>query len=110
MPKYKTQESSYDFRFTDIEALSKADIQKRLNEIREPDASDLFLTWQLLSRLAPSNFNQKDIEAIKQLALSSHTLKIDKANWELVTQLVQKNHKKIKLKIKKESLATFFLP
>ena len=112
--KYKNSESkktmAFDFRFTDFSALPKRDLMKSLKEGEKPSSSQLFLFWQILSTYPPTLFKKKDLGAIRNLALSSQTLKPDQESWINTQKIVEKLVKGMSWKRDSENLATFFLP
>lgn len=100
LPKFKNIPSSYDFRFTDYNAVN---ISNYLENVSMPNPSDLFLFWQIISESKKLN------PAIKKLAKDSQGLKIDIKIWNKVRLFCKKMHKP-KKNVNSHLLGNFFLP
>ena len=87
-PKYrgnlKSDERSRDFRFTDVLSVDPKFVLGILRRADEPDASALFLFWQLLGASRPESLSSAERAAVRALAASCQTTAPDVAAWAIV--------------------------
>jgi hypothetical protein len=111
--KYEGQKGEFDFRFTDIQALTRQEILESLNKITNPTPSGLFLFWQILSSFETKRFDRRTLGHFAKLAKASNDNVPLKEIWNLVQPTVLSAAKGPHFSpgpVDKAALSTFFLP
>jgi hypothetical protein len=104
-----------DYRFTDFRALDPDRWKRDLEEALQPDASSLFLLWQLASSLEPGEWDEKHLRLFADLQKNANSVsqgvQLDSDLWRLSHEAVLRQSEKISEAPPRADLrACFFLP
>lgn len=108
LKKYKTLKKS-DYRFTDFRSQEKKIWKENLESVQAPNASQLFLFWQIASSI--QEWSEDQMRLFGELHKSSNTKKTNEDLWKMTQEVLIKNLERLKdLPPSGELRACFFLP
>ncbi len=111
--KYQTKRDDFDFRFTDVQALTRKEVLESLTKTKNPSSSSLFLFWQILSTFETKRFDRRTLSLFAKLAKASNDNSPFKESWSFVQSTIQSAAKGPHFSpgpVDKATLSTFFLP
>ncbi|MGE3974582.1 MAG: hypothetical protein AB7F59_08665 [Bdellovibrionales bacterium] len=110
--KYKklSKEGLIDYRFTDLRAVSLAQLIEQLEMAAAPRAENLFLFWQILSHFDLKQMSSKELKFVEILAASAQTKAVDKKAWKQVQKLCLHKIKELKFPSAPRLKSCFYLP